>query len=633
MVMAQNTTMLVNVGVVLDLEHLAGKKGLSCIKMALSDFYATNSHYKPRLVRHTRNSMEDVVGAAAAALINSNFSFESPFRNTALTLIKNVELQAIIGPTTSTQAGFVIELGQKAHAPIISFSASTPSLASIRRTYLFRATKNDSTQVGAIAALIQAFGWREAVPIYVDNEYGQGVIPYLTDSLQAIDTRIPYRSLISFSATDDQIAEELYKLMSMQTRVFILHMLPSLGSRLLTKSKRANSCKITQELSMLSRAFTNYGHMMLLLHLAIDKAGAAKIDFQKANTSSNSTIDLTTFGVSLNGPDLLQALSNTGFRGLAGDFLFVNEQLPSSTFQIINVIGDGARGLGFWTPQKGLIKKLNSVAVTNLYSTSESNLAPVIWPGDSSSILKGWEIPTKGKKLRILVPVKEGFSEFVKVTRDPRTNTTTVRGNCIDVVNAVSMSRRAVFNRRRRRGRLQQNPTPFLGFLYLQMGFIFAKQKLLPFTAEVGDTAIIANKSLYVDFIFLYTESGESMIVPIKDNNRERVVSNLARLVVMIWCFVILILTQSYTTSLTSLLTVQQLMPTVTDVHQLINNGEYVGYQEDSFVLGILRGLGFHESKLKVYNSTKECNELFVKGTENGSIAAALRKYYTRSCS
>ncbi|KAK7828665.1 glutamate receptor 2.7 [Quercus suber] len=43
---------------------------------------------------------------------------------------------------------------------------------------------------------------------------------------------------------------------------------------------------------------------------------------------------------------------------------------------------------------------------------------------------------------------------------------------------------------------------------------------------------------------------------------KDNLLSNLARIVVIIWVFVVLILTQSYTASLTSLLTIQQLQPT-----------------------------------------------------------------------
>ncbi|XP_040364690.1 glutamate receptor 2.9-like [Rosa chinensis] len=39
------------------------------------------------------------------------------------------------------------------------------------------------------------------------------------------------------------------------------------------------------------------------------------------------------------------------------------------------------------------------------------------------------------------------------------------------------------------------------------------------YDAAVGDITIRANRSLYVDFTLPYTESGISMIVPIKDKN------------------------------------------------------------------------------------------------------------------
>ena len=236
------------------------------------------------------------------------------------------------------------------------------------------------------------------------------------------------------------------------------------------------------------------------------------------------------------------------------------------------------------------------------------------------------------------------------------------------------------------------------------------------FDAVVGDTTILANRSRNVEFTLPFTESGVSMIVPIKDNKKknawvflkpltwdlwvtsacffvfigfvvwvlehrinedfrgpveyqvgtsfwfsfstmvfsqsnflnwcllcsnqckgrtftltkfafvfagERVISNLGRFVVIVWCFVVLILIQSYTASLTSHLTVQQLKPTITDVNELIRRGEKVGYQKDSFVPGILKQLGFNENNLLVYSSSEECDALFIKGSAKGGIAAA----------
>ncbi|KAL0323998.1 UNVERIFIED_CONTAM: Glutamate receptor 2.7 [Sesamum calycinum] len=221
MAAAQTRPVMIRVGLVLNMNDYIGEMGSNCISMALSDFYARNAHYKTRLQIHSRDSNGNVVGAAAAAL----------------DLLKNVEVQAILGPLTSVQANFMINLGDKAQVPVITFSATSPSLASLRSPYFVRATVNDSSQVKAISAVIQAFGWREVVPIYVDNEFGEGIIPFLTYALEQVNAGVPYRSAVPSLATDDQIVAELYKLMTMQTRVFVVHMLANLGSRLFKKAK------------------------------------------------------------------------------------------------------------------------------------------------------------------------------------------------------------------------------------------------------------------------------------------------------------------------------------------------------------------------------------------------------------
>uniref|UniRef100_A0A3N7G0I9 Glutamate receptor n=1 Tax=Populus trichocarpa TaxID=3694 RepID=A0A3N7G0I9_POPTR len=637
------------------------------------------------------------------------------------------------------QANFVIDLGEKAQVPIISFSATSPSLTSIRSSYFLRATQNDSAQVNAISAIVQAFGWREAVPIYIDNEYGEGIIPYLTDALQEVDARVPYRSVISPSATDDQIVEELYKLKTMQTRVFIVHMYRSLGTRLFTKAKEIGMMSegyvwiMTDGLSVdflsspnhsvtdtiqgvlgikpyvprtkeleyfrarwkrkflrdkpnkIDAELNIYGLLAYdattALALAVEKAGTTNFGFQKANVSSNSSTDLATLGISLNGPNILRALSTTSFKGLTGDYLFVDGQLQSPAFQIVNVNGNGGRRIGFWTPTEGLVKTLNPRINKRMNSTATSRVSTVIFPGDTTAVPKGWEIPTNEKKLKIGVPVKDGFSELVAVTKDPGSNTTTFTGFCIDVFDAVVKALPYA---------LPYEYIPFANSdgepagTYNDLAYqVYLKN----YDAVVGDITIVYNRSLYIDYTLPFTESGVSMIVPIADNNsknawvfmkpltwdlwvtsflffvfigfavwviehrinddfrgsasdqagtsfwfsfstmvfaqRERVVSNLSRAVIIIWCFVVLILTQSYTASLASLLTVEQLQPTVTDVRELIKKGEYVGYQKGSFVLGLLLDLGFDKSTLMVYSSAEECHHLFSKGSGNGGIAAA----------
>ncbi|KAK4277270.1 hypothetical protein QN277_015288 [Acacia crassicarpa] len=720
--MAQtNKSVPVKAGIVLDLSSPAARMGLSCINMSLSDFYASHFHYNTRLVFIVRDSHSDVVSAASQAL----------------DLMKTEKVQAIIGPFTSMEAIFLISLGGKAHVPIITFSATSPSLASLPSSYFFRIAQTDSAQVNAIGAIVQAFGWKEAVPIYTDNEYGKGVIPFLTNSLQQVYVRIPYQSSISASATDEDIRAELYKLMTMQTRVFVVHMTPNPGVRLFTIAKQIGMMSkgyvwivtdgLANGLSSLNSSVIESMEGVLgvrtyipktkqldefnvrwkrrflqdnptLVHtdlnvfgvwaydavtalaMAIEKVDTNNLGFAMTNATSSNSTDLERIGVSKSGQKLREALSNTTFTGLSGEFSIVNRQLQASTFEILNVIGNGGRTIGFWTPQNGIVRNLNSTK-TKMYSTSSKDLGTIIWPGDTNSVPKGWEIPTNARKLRIGVPEKNGYPQFVKVSYDPITNTTDVTGFCIDVFKAVLEVLPYAL------------PYEFIPFTKPNGDSAGSYNELISqvyfgnFDAVVGDVTIIANRSNYVDFTLPYTESGVTMVVPVKDEreknawaflkpltwdlwvtiacsflfigfvvwalehrinehfrgplshqigtslwfsfstmvfaHREKVVSNLGRFVVIIWVFVVLILVQSYTASLTALLTVDQLNPTVTDVNLLIKNGMNVGYKQGSFVLEILKEMGFLDYQLKTYKSPEECNELFERGNANGGIAAA----------
>ncbi|XP_062001244.1 glutamate receptor 2.1-like [Rosa rugosa] len=728
LLMAQNKTIPVNVGVVLDLNTQDGKIWLSCIQMAISDFYASHAYYNTRLVLNIRDSKQNVVHAA----------------NAALDLIKNAQVQAILGPVTSMQASFIISLADQAHVPIISFSATSPSLASLRSSYFFRITQNDSSQVKAISSLIHTFGWRQVVPIYADGEFGEGIIPYLTEALQEVNAHIPYKSVIPQSATDGQIIEELYKLMTMQTRVFIIHMTADQGSRLfaratdigmmsqgyvwITTTEMTNrlmamnssvissmhgvlgvetyvsKTKELQELTMrwkqqfqlknptiLDAELDVYGLLAydaaFALAMAIEKVGTTSFGFQKRlDASFSPSTDLESFEVSIYGPELSHALSITHFNGIAGEISFVNGQLQSSTFQIVNMNDDGARAIGFWTPQNGLVNKLNSENTTSL----KSIFGPIIWPGDSFSIPKGWEIPTNiDKKLRIGIPVKEGYTEFVKITKDPSTNVMDVTGFCIDVFEAAlellpySLSYEFV---------------PFANVDGTSAGNyddLCYQVYLGNFDAVVGDTTIRANRSLYVDFTMPYTESGVMMAVPVKDiknenawvflkpltwdlwltiscffvliafvvwvlehqinkdfrgspshqvstsvwfsfstmvfSHREKVVSNLTRFVMIIWIFVLLILTQSYTASLASLITVERLQPTVTTINDLLRKGDSVGYINTSYMYGLLKQAGFPDSKLMSFTTMDimdgdRIDGALSKGTAKGGIAAVIHE-------
>ncbi|XP_039033818.1 glutamate receptor 2.7-like [Hibiscus syriacus] len=47
------------------------------------------------------------------------------------------------------------------------------------------------------------------------------------------------------------------------------------------------------------------------------------------------------------------------------------------------------------------------------------------------------------------------------------------------------------------------------------------EQRNMMLWSDFGDVTLVANRSLYVDFTSPYTESGVSMLVPMKDNKKK----------------------------------------------------------------------------------------------------------------
>lgn len=101
--------------------------------------------------------------------------------------------------------------------------------------------------------------------------------------------------------------------------------------------------------------------------MAVEKVGTTELVFLKSNASHDST-DLERLGVSLNGENLREALSNNKFQGLSGEFNVSNGQLQASMFEIINIIGNGERTIGFWTSQNRLVRNLVSTKNTSANS-------------------------------------------------------------------------------------------------------------------------------------------------------------------------------------------------------------------------------------------------------------------------
>ncbi|KAK9001141.1 hypothetical protein V6N11_082932 [Hibiscus sabdariffa] len=458
------TSKLVHIGVILDLNSPVGSVANACIPMAISDFYAAHPNFRTRLSLHLRSS-HDVLGATF----------------TALELINKEEVNAIIGPERSTQARVVMDIGLKAQVPIISYSATSPSLSTTQNPFFLRTALDDGSQAKAIAAMVQAYRWHEVVLLYEDTEYGSGLIPYLTDEFQQFDIRVSSRFSISLDSTNFTILKMLNKVMAMQTRVIIVHMTSSLGAKLFLLAKEASMISegyawiITDGLSSLldpmgakvigsmqgvlgirpyipqSRRLQNFkrkwnreirsGSTKLNIYgyWAYDTVWALAKSIEMVHHESSgvtrqtyrtNATQIPEIRVSTVGRMIRNKLVKTKFKGVSGDFSLVGGQLQSSVFEIINVVDKMEKVVGYWTLENGLTPELGKATYsTPLYH----ELKPHIWPGNTNTKPLGWTIPVAGKKLRIGVPVKLGFDTYVKVKRDPYTNELSVTGFSYDV--------------------------------------------------------------------------------------------------------------------------------------------------------------------------------------------------------
>ena len=70
----------------------------------------------------------------------------------------------------------------------------------------------------------------------------------------------------------------------------------------------------------------------------------------------------------------------------------------------------------------------------------------------------------------------------------------------------------------------------------------------------------------------------------------QNIVSVLGRFVLIMWLFVVLIVTSSYTASLTSILTVQQLSFSIKGLDSLIASSDPIGYYKNLLIIIVVIG-------------------------------------------
>ncbi|KAL5774342.1 hypothetical protein ACOSP7_011899 [Xanthoceras sorbifolium] len=388
---------------------------------------------------------------------------------------------------------------------------------------------------------------------------------------------------------------------------------------------------------------------------------------------------------------LIENILSSNSTGLSGEISFKEGRLlQTPKLRIINLLGKKYKELDFWQPEFGFSKSLDA----RENNSRKSLASAVIWPGDlSKRDPKGWAMPTDSNPLKIAVPARTSFETFVKVSRDENRLTydgfcielfnevikdlgydlpyefDPVNGTYDELVQSVyNKTHDAIVGDvtiLAKRTKIVEFTQPYaesgLSMIVPAKSEESALMLLRPFTWTMWVVTawmfmrpftwtmwVVTGAILIYTMLIVYllehkqnpefngpwhNQIGTALWFTFSSlffAHRERIYSNLTRVVVVVWLFVVLILNSSYTASLSSMLTVQGLKPNVTDIEWLKRNNLKVGCDGDSFVRNYLENV----LKFKTENILNVSSEYKYQGEfKNNSIAAAfLELPYEKVC-
>ncbi|EER97313.1 glutamate receptor 3.4 isoform X1 [Sorghum bicolor] len=643
------------------------------------------------------------------------------------------DVVAVLGPQSSAVAHVISHAVNELHVPLISFAATDPALSSLEYPYFVRATHSDYYQMGAIAAIISQYQWKQVIAIYVDDDYGRGGISVLGDALAKRKCKISYKAKLPPGAAKTSIKDILMQVNDMESRVYVIHVNPDSGLNVFLAAKSLgmmSSGYVWIATDWLSAVIDSSEHgnpdvMELTQGVLVLRQHIADSDIQHASKWNNltrngssyfmhaydsvwlvahaverflregdaisfsadpnlqakkeSNLQLDSLRIFNSGDKLLEKVWSANFSGVSGPVQFtLDRDLVHPAYDILNIGGTGLRTIGYWSNSSGLSvvapESLSSSALDS--SVNNVELHSVIWPGQTSEKPRGWVFSYHGKPMRIGVPLRTSYKEFVMQDNGPDG----VKGFAVDVFKAaISLLPYPVSCKFVLFGDGLKNPS------YSEL---VQKVSENYFDAAVGDIAIVTNRTRLVDFTQPYIESGLIIVAParvVESNawaflkpftfrmwcvlvviflfvgavvwilehrtntefrgpprqqimtvcwfsfstmffaHRENTVSALGRFVLLIWLFAVLIINSSYTANLTSLLTVQELTSGIQGLDSLISSSSAIGYQVGSFSRNYLVDeLNIAESRLVPLNSPSDYARALELGSGNGGVAAII---------
>jgi hypothetical protein len=224
----------------------------------------------------------------------------------------------------------------------------------------------------------------------------------------------------------DEDVDAMQGVVSLQPYVEVTDAVKNFSARFRARSRRENP---NDEYAVDSSVMRLWAYDTAWAIASAAEAAGVDQAFQAPQQSTTLT-DLDRLGVSATGATLLKAVLATTFDGtLSGKFKLVDGQLQLAAYEVVNILGKGARTVGFWTPQSGISQDLNP--------SSSKGLKQILWPGEPRSTPKGWTVSPNGRMLVVAVPIKSGFKQFVDISMNSTTGETKVTGYTIDVFDEV----------------------------------------------------------------------------------------------------------------------------------------------------------------------------------------------------
>ncbi|KAF6155959.1 hypothetical protein GIB67_039290 [Kingdonia uniflora] len=370
----------------------------------------------------------------------------------------------------------------------------------------------------------------------------------------------------------------------------------------------------------------------------------------------------------LSGRRLLDRILQSNFKGLVGKFRFhAGELSPAHVFRVINVVRKRYREVGFWSEGSGFS---TSIKKESEYNASMKILGQGFWPEGPLSSPRGWTLPMNESRLKIGVPAHSTFNQFVDVKYNG--GEVSVTGFAIDVFKAIVekipyqlwydfiphegtydslveqiylkkfdavVGDTAIVARRCDYAEFSQPWTDSgLQIVVLRNSRTSNSKAWLftnPFTkATWGLTAAI---NIYNGFVVWYIERKHNLdfrgsiwnqvgvliwlaFTTLFSLHGDRLHNNLSRITMVVWLFVAIVIIQTYTANLTSMLTAPRIRSNVISLEYLRNTNAKVGCDEGAFVVKYLEDvLGFNKENIIRIASFNDYPQAF----KSGKIEAA----------